>query len=384
MRFIHTSDWHIGKTFPFADEASQGLREERLDAVTRIGELAAAEGVPDVLVAGDVYDIETPTDRTLRQPLARMRAFSGVEWWLIPGNHDADTPRGPWERLRRLRQSGELPANVHLQLDPGPLAIAGGAAYLLPSVLKRRHSADDPTVWMDGAATPEGVIRIGLAHGSVGSFGGEDATAPNRIAPNRADLAGLSYLALGDYHGETTVSARGRYSGTPETDDFSTGGEGGGTVLVIDIQGPGDTPAIARHRTGRFEWRRLDVELHNAADVDVLETRLRGLSPDLGRCLVWLRASGALSLQQREVFERRVRAGLGSALRVLRLEDSGLLGQPTPEDLAKIDHAGFVRVAADRLSAMAADPAHPLRATAADALQRLFVLTLQAPGGARP
>jgi DNA repair exonuclease SbcCD nuclease subunit len=73
MRFVHTSDWQIGKTFRFADEASQVLRDERLDAINRVGQLAQAHSVVAVLVGGDVYDVETPSDRTLRQPIERMR-----------------------------------------------------------------------------------------------------------------------------------------------------------------------------------------------------------------------------------------------------------------------------------------------------------------------
>ena len=159
MRFVHTSDWQIGKTFRFADDVSQLLRDERLEAVTRLGQLARAEGAPAILVAGDVYHVETPAERTLRQPVERMRAFPDIEWHLIPGNHDSHTPRGPWERLLRLNASERLPGNIHLHLAPEPVAIAGAAAWLAPAVLTRRHTAADPTEAMDTATTPEGVIR---------------------------------------------------------------------------------------------------------------------------------------------------------------------------------------------------------------------------------
>jgi hypothetical protein len=115
----------------------------------------------------------------------------------------------------------------------------------------------------------------------------------------------------------------------------------------------------------------------------VLEARLRGLSPDLGTALLWLRVSGAVSLEARDAFERRIRRGVGSATRVLRLDDAGLLPQPTAADLAAIDHGGFVRAAADRLAARAADAADPQRDVAAAALQRLFLLTMQVPEGRR-
>jgi len=382
MRFVHTSDWQIGKTFRFAEDASQVLRDERLEAVTRLGQLARAQGASVILVAGDVYDVETPGERTLRQPIERMRASPDIAWHLLPGNHDPHTPRGPWERLLRLREREGLPDNVHLHLTPDPVAIAGGVAWVLPGVLTRRHAAADPTEPMDAAVTPEGAIRIGLAHGSITSFGSDEASTHNRIAVDRPERAGLAYLALGDWHGAQGIGARCWYSGTPEIDDFSTGGSGGGEALVVEIDGPRALPAIERHRTGRFTWQRMEVALHNATDVDVLETRLRGLATDLGTVLVWLQATGALSLLEREAFENRICHGVGSAVRVLRLDDSGLLPQPTSADLEAIDHAGFVRAAADRLARRAAEQGDPDRDIAAVALQRLYVLTMRMAGSA--
>jgi DNA repair exonuclease SbcCD nuclease subunit len=374
MRLVHTSDWQIGKTYRFAEEASDLLCAERLEAITRIGLLARAQGAATVLVAGDVYDVATPADRTLRQPLEKMRAFTDVTWHLIPGNHDAHTPRGPWERLRRLG----LPDNVRLYLSPEPAELAEGA-WLLPGVLTRRHAAADPTEPMDAAATPPGALRIGLAHGSITSFGSDEASTHNRIAPDRAARAGLTYLALGDWHGAQGVGPRCWYSGTPEVDDFSTGGAGGGEALVVTLDGGQAEPGVTRHRTGRFDWHRIEATVADATDIDVLETRLRALSPDLGTVLVWLRVQGALSLAEREAFEARISAGVGAALRVLRLDADGLLPRPTPADLEAIDHAGFVRAAADRLAERARDPADTL---AAAALQRLYLLHMRWQGRA--
>jgi hypothetical protein len=195
---------------------------------------------------------------------------------------------------------------------------------------------------------------------------------------DRPSRAGLAYLALGDWHGAVALSSRCGYSGTPETDDFGVGGDGGGTALVVDIEAAGAEPIVTPHRTGRFAWHCLDVALYDGADVEVLETRLRGLARDLAQVLVWLRVTGGLSLQEHESFERRIRQGVRSALCWLRLDDTGLLPQPTQADLAAIDHAGFVRVAADRLAARAASEADPQRDIAAAALQRLFLLSLRA------
>jgi hypothetical protein len=234
-------------------------------------------------------------------------------------------------------------------------------------------------------ATPEGALRIGMAHGSVTSFGTDDSTTHNLIAVDRARRAGLAYLALGDWHGAQGIGERCWYSGTPEIDDFSTGGSGGGEALVVDIAGAASLPVVAPHRTGRFVWHRIEASLFRDTDIDVLETRLRGLAPDdLGSVLVWLKAAGALCLADRQSFEDRIVHAVGSALRVLRGDFAALLAQPTAADLEAIDHAGFVRAAANALAARAADEGDAERDIAGAALQLLYVLHMRQAAKARP
>ncbi|NVN12243.1 metallophosphoesterase family protein, partial [Nguyenibacter vanlangensis] len=232
MRLIHTSDWQIGKVFRFADDDILSvLQQERLEAIGRIGRLARSEGADAILVAGDVYDYARPAERTLRQPVERMRQFPDLRWHLIPGNHDFHEPDGLWDRLLRMG----LPDNisVHLGHDPAPLD-AAGTAWIIPAGLGHRHVIGDPTARMDAAPTPEGAIRLGLAHGSVRDFG-DGAPDHNRIAIDRARQAGLTYLALGDWHGAVRIDSRTWYSGTPEIDGFDLGGAGGGQALLVTL-----------------------------------------------------------------------------------------------------------------------------------------------------
>lgn len=113
MRFIHTADWQIGKPFKQFGDRESVLRQARLVAIENVGRLARKEGAAHVLVAGDVYDTEAPTPRTLLEPLERMRQFSEVQWHMLPGNHDPHRPKGVWDRLLEIG----APANVHLHLD---------------------------------------------------------------------------------------------------------------------------------------------------------------------------------------------------------------------------------------------------------------------------
>ena len=366
MRLIHTADWQIGKVFRFVDQSTAGvLQEARLEAVSTIGRLALEHAAPTILVAGDIYDVATAEDRTLAQPMARMRAFAGVAWHLVPGNHDPHQPGGPWDRL--LRRG--LPANVRVHLEPAPVPLDDGAA-LLPAPLVRRRTLAAPTGWMDQAPTAEGVVRIGLAHGSISAFGSDAHAQPNLIDPRRAERAGLAYLALGDWHGTKRIGPRCWYSGTPDVDDF--GVVDGGHALLVDLGTRANAPEVTPLRTGRFDWREETVQIHGDDELDVAAARLRTVHEDPASVLLDLRLEGTLSLAGRERLARAL-DDLGAALRFLRIDDRRLYLSPSAEDLDAIAHGGFVRTAAESLRAMADDPEEPARDIAARALLRLYV-----------
>jgi hypothetical protein len=258
LRLIHTADWQIGKVFRFVDDATMSLLQEaRLEAIATIGGLAQGHGAETVLVAGDLYDHDGLGDRTLFQPIERMRAQAALTWHLIPGNHDADRQNGIWERVGRHG----LPDNVHLHLEPTPCPL-GQHAWLLPAPLRRRQTLADPTAWMDDAATPEGAIRVGLAHGSVTHFGSADRSQGNYIDPARPRLARLDYLALGDWHAQRAIGPHCWYAGTPEPDDFD---QEDGAVLLVDIAAAGATPTVQPLASAHYHWSRQRETLHGCA-----------------------------------------------------------------------------------------------------------------------
>lgn len=375
LRLIHTSDWQIGKVFRFLDGATMGLLQEaRLAAITRLGGEAMAAGAGHVLVAGDVYDMEALSTRSLNQPLERMRTFPGIRWHLIPANHDPHRPNGLWDQLVRRG----LPDNVHAHLSRAPVALEEDA-FLLPAPLFHRHTLSDPTAWMDAAPTPAGAVRIGLAHGSVTGFGPEGTDQPNYISPLRPQSAGLSYLALGDWHRQQQIGPRCWYSGTPEPDAFDVEA---GRALLVEIEAPGAAPRVTPFESGQFRWLALSAQLNARADIDHLAARLRALGGALDKVLVHLEVEGALSLQDRSAFEAEIVDGVSAALCVLRVDARRLFPSPTAEDLDRIDRGGFVRAAAEELRLLAAGGGAE-GALAAEALQKLYVEHMKLEAGRR-
>src|SRR5690606_4469982 len=99
-----------------------------------------------------------------------------------------------------------------------PVRLADGVT-LYPCPLKHKAGYDDPTAWIPRREDKED-LRIGLAHGTlpIQQEMGEDAFP---IALDRAEQAGLDYLALGHWHSTLghPPGGNGRtwYSGTHET-----------------------------------------------------------------------------------------------------------------------------------------------------------------------
>jgi DNA repair exonuclease SbcCD nuclease subunit len=315
-----------------------------------------------VLVAGDVFDDNAVSDQTLRRTLEAMRGFAGP-WVLLPGNHDAALAESVWTRMRRL---GLLPDNVHLALEAEPLLLCSGRLAVLPAPLRRRREADDLTAWYDAAETPEGAVRVGLAHGSVDNRLPAEAVTGNPIADTRADSAGLDYLALGDWHGTLEIAPRTWYAGTPETDRFR--GNDSGHVLEVALPGPGAAPEITRHATSHYRWHRLEATLSGEDDLAALDDRLAGLGEPWERQVVQLGLSGTPGLGLRSALGD-VLARWDARFQYLRVDDGELTVAAADGDLAPLRAAGFVGAAVERLIA-ARERGEPW---ADDALQRLYL-----------
>lgn len=376
LRILHTADWQLGKPFgSIKGDPAAVLREERFSAVGRVADLAAARAVDAVLVAGDVFDSPTVPDQVLRRALEAMRPYQGP-WVLLPGNHDPALSESPWTRLQRLG----LPANIHLALAPEPVLLAEGGLAVLPAPLTRRHEPDDLTEWMERCETPEGAVRVGLAHGSVVNFDPE-GEARNAISDRRADTAGLSYLALGDWHGAREVAPRTWYSGTPEPDRFRDNDPG--NALVITVGGPRGTPEVELVRVGRFAWRQCTVTCGVGGEVDpasAVEAAIGALAAEAPKkTLVRLALDGTATLADRLRVENCLDAW-EARLHYLERDMARLLDEPDDDDLDALDRGGFVRSAVDRLVVKSRDGTDPQRDLARTALRLLYLEHTRAEG----
>lgn len=356
--FIHTADWQIGKTFGrFPGDVPGQLRAARLSAIDRLAEVTRGAGAGDVLVAGDVFDSELLDDATLRAALGRMTLHPAITWHLLPGNHDPVRPGGVWGRILRIG----VPINLRLHLSAVPTEIAAGVV-LLPAPLASKEMRSDPTQWMDTASSAEGLIRIGMAHGSVQGFGSlGEAAVP--IEPGRRRSAGLDYLALGDWHGLKEIGAGVWYSGTPEPDSFADNGPG--QALIVRIAGAGAAPQVDAVSTAHFRWRARRLVMSRLADLDRIGDEIGALGVLQSRHLVALGLEGAVAAREAAALDERLAqiAGKVFALdvdrRLLRVlagdDDVAELGDEVLERVARriVERAGDGSTAEGRIAARA-------------------------------
>jgi len=216
---------------------------------------------------------------------------------ILPGNHDSLAATELWARFAR-----ECPENVILALKEAVIEVGDGLA-ILPAPCPVRHAGRDLTSWMDTAQTDPGHVRLGLAHGAIQGFSEED-TPLDLIAPDRARLARLDYLALGDWHGPIEVAGNCHYSGTPESDSFKH--DTAASALLVEIDAPGAAPRVSKVETGQIRWQATELDFQPGDDPS---ERLRASLPEPAKrrdTLVRITATGRLSLSEHARLEQAI------------------------------------------------------------------------------
>lgn len=363
-RFLHTSDLHLGKAFGgFPEAVRNRLAEARHGAIARLAHAARQGGADTVLLAGDTFDAETPSPQTLRHALRAMADEADIQWLLLPGNHDSLAATELWRKI-----AADAPANLRAVLTPDPLHLSP-EAWLLPAPCTQRRPGRDLTDAMD-AVTPDGVLRLGLGHGAIADFSGEEDVA-GIIPPDRAARSGLHYLALGDWHGQMQVTPSTWYSGTPEADSFKHPQAAG--ALLVTLDGPGAAAKVQRVDTGSFRWLAPQIDLLPGCDPQAVLQDALPAAQGRRNHLIRLAATGRLALAERAALEESL-SRTAPDFGWFASDLTRLLVEARPDDLDLIDRAGALRHAAEALLAEAQDPSlsQPDRDVAASALSRLY------------
>ena len=137
------------------------------------------------------------------------------------------------------------------------------------------------------------------------------------------------------------------------------------------MAGPRAPERVETVRTGHYHWITRAVEVLDGTGDAPLEA-LRAIGEEPRRCVVSLDLVGTIGLAERRRLQRELKAW-EARFHHLDVDDGRLLDEPTSDDLDAVDTSGFVRLAMERLKAMADDPANPRAADARVALRMMYL-----------
>ncbi|MBU3063237.1 exonuclease SbcCD subunit D [Nocardia sp. NEAU-G5] len=369
MRMLHTSDWHIGRTFHGVD-----LLADQARSLESIAELVAQHGVEVVLLPGDVYDRSIPSADAIavcNRGFEAIRA-AGAAIVATSGNHDSPARLGALGSFAaagglHLRTSvADLQRPVVLTDEHGEIACYG-IPYLEPEITRvelgvpqaRSHAEilaaamDRVRADLDGRGAPRSVV---LAHAFV--VGGEATGSERSISVGGVETVpmsafdGIDYVALGHLHSPQTLSESVRYSGSPLPYSFAERSHRK-AVWIAEL-GPDGLGEVRRHDlpqvrglsqlTGTLE-ELLTNEAHAAVREDYVSAtltdhtrpidalrRLRQRFPHAVH-VEWIRPEGNPELRYRERVQGR------RDIEVAHSFLSDVRGEPTDGEMAWVERA---------------------------------------------
>ena len=302
LRIIHTADVHLGARHDDLGEQASAQRERQFAAFAATVDLAIAEKVDLVLIAGDLFDSNVQPRRSVERVAAQLErlATGRIRTVIVPGTHDVydrssiyrvydikalagSTPDDDWVTVL----TPELP-RIHL---PSCDVVVHGPVF---ATKRAPHS---PLRDLDVAAhRSTATWQVGIVHGSIAIPGKTDRDDVV-ITTEEVGASGLDYLALGHWHsarqaknGATTYA----YAGAPEPVALNQDRAGKALHVQLEQTAAGKTVTVTDRQVGKTRFERLELDvagittqpalidsLGRKGDPDlVLDARIVGVRPD--------------------------------------------------------------------------------------------------------
>lgn len=261
MRILHTSDWHLGRSF-----GPVSLRTEQERFCDHLVDVTATESIDLLVIAGDIYDraiAPTESIELFRETIQRVRS-TGTVIAAISGNHDGADRVSPYDDL--LDSSGVYIRGgyagvgrvVTHEFADGPLDLVllpfldpqgapdqfGEPADSDALERRRRRTHHEVLASAIDLATPALVSprSLAIAHAFVTGGSVSDSERALEVGGTgevAADLfSPFSYTALGHLHRPQEIARPTlRYSGTPMPYSYSEDHQKSLTLIDMDPSG---------------------------------------------------------------------------------------------------------------------------------------------------
>jgi len=300
LRVLHTADVHLGARYADLGEQATAQRERQFAAFRATVDLALAEPVDLVLIAGDLFDSNVQPRRSVELVVAELRRLvdGRIRTVLIPGTHDCYDRASIYRAYDLAAMAGAVASDLLTVLTPVRASVALQALDLVVhgTVFATKRAPHSPLRDLDVRKEPGTTWQIGLVHGSLSI---PDKTDGDEVVFTTDEIAatGLDYLALGHWHSTSKGKAGSTayaYSGAPEPVALDQDRAGKVLLVTLDERNGKKSIEIEERQVGRTRFEKVELDapgvasqpalieqLAARADPDlVLDVRLIGVRPD--------------------------------------------------------------------------------------------------------
>ncbi len=301
LRLLHTADVHLGARHTDLGEQAAAQRERQFAAFQAAIDLALAEKVDIVLIAGDLFDSNTQPRRSVERVAAELKrlAAAKIRTVVIPGTHDVYDRSSLYRvhDLAALAGSTEDDDLVTLLTPDRPsIHLRACDVIVHATVFASKRAPHSPLRDLKVSGGDGATWHVGMVHGSLSI---PDRTDRDEVVFTREEIgaSGLDYLALGHWHSVqqgTAGATTWAYAGAPEP--VAVTQDGAGKVLLVELNETNGarTVSVEERQVGKTRFEKLDLDaatvidqpavlaaISALADADlILDVRLTGVRPD--------------------------------------------------------------------------------------------------------
>ncbi len=288
LRLLHTADVHLGARHADLGDRAATQRERQFAAFVTTIDLALAEKVDLVLIAGDLFDSNVQPRRSVERAAAQLQRLVDARIRLViaPGTHDVYDRASIYRAYDLPALAGAVGSDLVTVLDPDhpdvhlkPLdLVVHGRCF---ATKRAPHS---PLQDLDASGDDRATWHVGLLHAALaieGKTDGDDVV----ITTDEIAASHLDYLALGHWHSMLKGKA-GRtsyaYAGAPEPIALDQDGAGNVLLVGLDAADGKKQVSIEERNVGRTRVEKLQLDAASVGSQPALVTTLSERSdPDL-------------------------------------------------------------------------------------------------------
>lgn len=288
LRLLHTADVHLGARHADLGDRAATQRERQFAAFVATIDLAIAEKVDLVLIAGDLFDSNVQPRRSVERAAAQMKRLvdARIRIVIAPGTHDVYDRASIYRAYDLAALSGAVGSDLVTVLDPEHPEVHLKALDLIVHgrCFATKRAPYSPLRDVDVRSDARAAWHVGLLHASIAIEGRTDGDEVV-ISTDEIAASHLDYLALGHWHstlkgkaGQTTYA----YAGAPEPIALDQDRAGFVLIVGLDALDGKKRVTVEERKVGRTSFGRLQLDAANVGSQPGLVAKLaERANPDL-------------------------------------------------------------------------------------------------------